>query len=727
MDMLCSVNASDIVFSDSALSFVPMDYGCILYPGKKHYLKLDDTAVVNVAGLNLDSDYMISFTAGLDNVPPKVIATYPVHGSTGFSEDDMLVVWFDEDIYPSSAEIAEVYIKPKIRTQNHHRLPVRDKKQVAFFQSYEQSGELQLISQEPFQPRTTYDAIVTEASILDWSGNEVERYTFTFTTGDKRPPRCKSVSGTQPFPWNDLVVTILFDDAEGQVEPSSLFRGAAGQFWLETSGSELVVPNVLVTDHSRVQVDGLMVTLTFPMHHLVGGVTYSLRWPDSILKDDYNNSIFKWDHADNNQCHGWQFKMGWAAPPEFLQLEAFGMQTVVATYKYGRDIGLCACAAPVLQLQANDEEFVNIGGDCAAQSSECTIANLQPDTLYSGRLKITCANSVMDSPVTNAKYSVRTALGCTWLSHSGRDQEFLCADGTFCPMTSATCCNGRGGRARCPRSTPVMCKEENACADGQDYCCAVDCSAHQGPRPCVRAQIAAKAPTLAVVESLDEASLAISWKAGEHPPEATPCIFKHWLVEVAEVDAGVNAGNYTGDWTPVCRILSKSVTQCTADGLAGMSYYLVRVRLSCTDSALNSFPSVTEQPIVARPVRSDPPDLLSCTNINESAFKAQWSPRGVDENCTFLSWELQYRKAHCVFDVTATPTWYGVAKSFTHAGPCDTVFVEKKQPNARCQHLYGVEGIHLEARPGSGFSPQDYCGQARPCGGLQLDSRMPDV
>ena len=75
--------------------------------------------------------------------------------------------------------------------------------------------------------------------------------------------------------------------------------------------------------------------------------------------------------------------------------------------------------------------------------------------------------------------------GCGWLIPNDQDNVLQCEDGTFCDGTSKgwSCCNDHGGRARCPKNTPMMCLEKR-CAGGTDYCCSTDCKDAGGPRVC---------------------------------------------------------------------------------------------------------------------------------------------------------------------------------------------------------------------------------------------------
>jgi hypothetical protein len=60
-----------------------------------------------------------------------------------------------------------------------------------------------------------------------------------------------------------------------------------------------------------------------------------------------------------------------------------------------------------------------------------------------------------------------------------------CNDGSTCDTPSEwTCCSGRGGRAKCPLHSPLMCAKPNACSGSSDYCCEPDCDAYGGIRQC---------------------------------------------------------------------------------------------------------------------------------------------------------------------------------------------------------------------------------------------------
>ena len=75
-----------------------------------------------------------------------------------------------------------------------------------------------------------------------------------------------------------------------------------------------------------------------------------------------------------------------------------------------------------------------------------------------------------------------------WSSVTGLQQ---CSDFSLCSTISAgpSCCNGHGGKLRCPIDSPYMCAAANQCADGLDRCCLpsaqlCETAAMGGLRPC---------------------------------------------------------------------------------------------------------------------------------------------------------------------------------------------------------------------------------------------------
>ena len=84
---------------------------------------------------------------------------------------------------------------------------------------------------------------------------------------------------------------------------------------------------------------------------------------------------------------------------------------------------------------------------------------------------------------------IQKILDCDWSIPTKHDNYFECQDGSFCEgfPHNLSCCNSRGGRAKCPPNRPVMCAD-TSCAGGKDHCCSrsaqqcyIDAS---GPREC---------------------------------------------------------------------------------------------------------------------------------------------------------------------------------------------------------------------------------------------------
>jgi len=77
---------------------------------------------------------------------------------------------------------------------------------------------------------------------------------------------------------------------------------------------------------------------------------------------------------------------------------------------------------------------------------------------------------------------------CGWMTPTNEENKLECGDGTSCDANTQGwgCCNGRSGRARCPKNHPIMCAEKK-CAGGKDYCCNTtipDCLKYGGQRTC---------------------------------------------------------------------------------------------------------------------------------------------------------------------------------------------------------------------------------------------------
>ena len=58
-----------------------------------------------------------------------------------------------------------------------------------------------------------------------------------------------------------------------------------------------------------------------------------------------------------------------------------------------------------------------------------------------------------------------------------------CNDGSYCNIVEdgSSCCNGKGGRSKCPKNKPRMCVGKE-CANSTDHCCGTDrdCKKHNG-------------------------------------------------------------------------------------------------------------------------------------------------------------------------------------------------------------------------------------------------------
>ena len=79
-------------------------------------------------------------------------------------------------------------------------------------------------------------------------------------------------------------------------------------------------------------------------------------------------------------------------------------------------------------------------------------------------------------------------LNCTWSKPTEEDYVMKCNDGSYCNHLEDgwSCCNGKGGRAKCPQNVPNMCAEKK-CANNMDHCCVIDgiCEEYYGgKRPC---------------------------------------------------------------------------------------------------------------------------------------------------------------------------------------------------------------------------------------------------
>ncbi len=80
-----------------------------------------------------------------------------------------------------------------------------------------------------------------------------------------------------------------------------------------------------------------------------------------------------------------------------------------------------------------------------------------------------------------AQTKTRHTEDCSWLTPTNGD-FMRCNDGSTCDIPLFSCCSERGGRAKCPLRSPLMCAQPNSC--GSDYCCEPNCDPYGGIRQC---------------------------------------------------------------------------------------------------------------------------------------------------------------------------------------------------------------------------------------------------
>jgi hypothetical protein len=73
-------------------------------------------------------------------------------------------------------------------------------------------------------------------------------------------------------------------------------------FWLEDQADKTKIIEVKALNTSIVKTDGLQVNVTFAANLLTQGATYSFRWPDNVLFDDYINAVWGSKHIENSDC-----------------------------------------------------------------------------------------------------------------------------------------------------------------------------------------------------------------------------------------------------------------------------------------------------------------------------------------------------------------------------------------------------------------------------------------
>jgi len=347
-----------------------------------------------------------------------------------------------------------------------------------------------------------------------------------------------------------------------------------------------------------------------------------------------------WLRCGNETVAGQEFIA--PAAPDSVKLVAPTVNTVLAQFVLGESIGTCGCAAPHLQVRPEVEGGVweTIGGDCTSLSlRQCTVVGLLPNTRYHGRVQVACGSGTPSSAFTEAALSVVTLPGCKWSEDSGREEEFECADGTFCEMSNDTCCGDHGGRLRCPRKAPVMCMDERGCAKSTDRCCAADCGAQGGARPCTYWEVPALPPIIVEAASPAPATLSLTWSASEYlAGRSSGCVFLRWLVDVSQVIAGVE-----GEWIRVtaCESEERRHTSCSVLGLVGLGIYRARVTETCTERALDSSHSYSER-VHVHPYPATRPSEVQCEDFTAGSFVASWEP-GLPMDCAFSSWQLEVR------------------------------------------------------------------------------------
>jgi len=311
--VLCTVAAKEMTNTNGKLSFVLKDAGCFLYQGYDHEVQVDKDFFINpVGGLTLAQSYAWTFTAWVDTVPPHVTGSLPINGAKNVSEWEAIIIYWNEDVYAAeSRRRTNIYIRPRDENKQAMSIPVKDESQCSFSVGDEFTGELALyptmLQEWGFQPRTTYDVSIQDGAVEDWPGNKAAAYTMHFTVGDSDGPYCGHATSTQASATDPLVVNMDWYDWLGQTEPSQLIRSKSGKFWVVNVANALDTVMVDITDTVNIQISGLTVIIKFAAAHLTAGATYSLRWPDHIMRDDYDNPVFKWSHSYNDWCNMTRF------------------------------------------------------------------------------------------------------------------------------------------------------------------------------------------------------------------------------------------------------------------------------------------------------------------------------------------------------------------------------------------------------------------------------------
>eukprot|EP00435_Cladocopium_sp_Y103_P002062 s647_g1.t1 len=295
-------------------------------------------------------------------------------------------------------------------------------------------------------------------------------------------------------------------------------------------------------------------------------------------------------------------------------------------------------------------------------SRSCSAESLRSDAHYQAFLRVQC-----DEGGSNYKSgSFVTPPACKWVTDSGYADLYECVDGLLCNSTS--CCNGHGGRARCPQAMPVMCAKNLDCANGQDAdikagptneskaamntslkgckdrCCMAseaECASHSDVRPCYYAEIPAKAPVINQVLSPAPGELLVQWQHASYlNGDRSRCSFTSWRVEVTEDPW--SDGEAEWQLASECSDQDRPVTSCLLQNLVSNSNYSVRLREACTrmdyDSDWALWPSAFTLPTpAAAPTAScvEP----AAKQGETMRMQVSWTP-GAPGDCSFEAWEI---------------------------------------------------------------------------------------
>jgi len=101
----------------------------------------------------------------------------------------------------------------------------------------------------------------------------------------------------------------------------------------------------------------------------------------------------------------------------------------------------------------------------------CESATIEPTTMAPITIPPTTKNSIAitDKSIVSE---------CPWLANTGVDNLMECVDGSRCngKTDGWSCCNSKGGRARCPVNLKEMCEEKTGCGGGKAHCCESSCA-----------------------------------------------------------------------------------------------------------------------------------------------------------------------------------------------------------------------------------------------------------